>query len=372
MEIMVAMVIALLAMLVTMQVYSLFEGQKRSTTGSADAMNNGAIALYGLQSAILQSGYGVSSFNLLGCDVVLRGGVTLSNIAPVTINHASITGQDANTDTLLVVYGTGNGSPEGDKITLQPLGSTNIYAVATPTSFAVNDLVIAEPQIRPSPCSVANALRLDRVTVVDATAATVSVVTGVAGVANGTLFNLGRVPVIQAYAIRNGNLTVCDYTVNDCGGLSGNNGNVAIWVPIANNIVSMRAQYGRDTSATMDAIVDGYSQNTGLGVAGSGAPIFVPVNVQCSWARIPAISLALLARSAQPEKPAITPTTAVPTWAGSLTNMAGTPAILGGVPFVLSGTTVPAGLSWQNYRYKVFETTAAIRNISWKGVATGC
>lgn len=364
MEIMVAMVIALLAMLVTMQVYSLFEGQKRSTTGSADAMNNGAIALYGLQSAILQSGYGVSSYNLLGCDVVLRGGVTLSNIAPVTINHASITGQDANTDTLLVVYGTGNGSPEGDKITLQP--STNIYAVATPTSFAVNDLVIAEPQIRPSPCSGANALSLDRVTVVNATAATVNVVTGVLNVSNGTLFNIGRVPVIQAYAIRNGNLTVCDYMVNDCG-LAANNGNAAIWVPIANNIVSMRTQYGRDTSVAMDAIVDGYDQT----VATTTTTPAVSSN-QCGWARIPAISLALLARSAQPEKAAITPTTAVPTWAGSITNTTGTPAILGGVPFVPASTTVPAGLSWQNYRYKVFETTVAIRNISWKGAATGC
>lgn len=361
MEIMVAMVIALLAMLVTMQVYSLFEGQKRSTTGSADAMNNGAIALYGLQSAIQQSGYGVSSLNLLGCDVVLRAGVTLSAIAPVTINHASITGQDANTDTLLAVYGTGNGSPEGDNISLQP--STNIYAVATPSSFAVDDLVIAEPKTRPTPCSGANALILDRVTNPGPNA---TVATGVAGVANGKLYNLGRVLVIQAYAIRNGNLTVCDYTVNDCG-LAANNVNATIWVPIANNIVSMRAQYGRDTSTTMDAIVDGYDQT----VASTTTTPAVISN-ECGLARVSAISLALLARSAQPEKPAITPTTAVPTWAGSTTNMAGTPAILGGVPFVPASTTVPAGLSWQNYRYKVFETTVAIRNISWKGVVTGC
>ena len=42
-EIMVGMAIGLLTTLVIMQVFSAFEGQKRSTTGSADAQTSGGL-----------------------------------------------------------------------------------------------------------------------------------------------------------------------------------------------------------------------------------------------------------------------------------------------------------------------------------------
>ena len=73
---------------------------------------------------------------------------------------------------------------------------------------------------------------------------------------------------MRAYAVRNQNLTVCDYVLNDCGAAA-NNGDPAIWVPIANNVVSLRAQYGRDTTdapppplvlARMDGTVDVWDQ----------------------------------------------------------------------------------------------------------------
>lgn len=359
-EVMVAMVIGLLAMLVTLQVYALFEGQKRTTTGGADALNNGVIALSGLQNDLQQSGYGISALNLLGCSVGLPGGASLSALAPVTINAAAITGQDANTDTLLVVYGSGNGSPEGDTITTQP--ATNTYAVATPTSFSVNDKVIATPQARATPC----ALGMEAVTSVSVGNSTASVASGVAGMTNGALYNVGAAPVVHAYAIRNGNLTMCDYTVNDCGNAA-NNTVTTIWTPVANNIVSLRAQYGRDTTAgTMDGIVDGFDQTV-------ATPPTV-TSTQCGWARVSAVSVALLARSTQPEKPTsavLAVTTMAPTWAGSVANSA-VPAVLSGAPFTLTATSVPGNFTWQNFRYKVFQTTVPLRNISWKGVQTGC
>lgn len=339
-EIMVGMVVGLLGIIVVMQVYSLFEGQRRTTSGSDDAMTSGAIALYGLQRDIRQAGYGISDVNLVGCSVTLPSGGTVA-LSPVTVNPATsvIPAGDANTDRLLIAYGNSNGSVEGDGITSQP--GTAIYAVQTPTSFANSDYIVAKPQVRPTPCTLA----LDRVSSI--TSPNVTAASGVAGMTNGSLFNLGQAPRVMAYAIRNGNLTVCDYMSNNCGN-SALTGNPAVWVPIADNIVSMRADYGHDNSASMDAIVDTYDQTT--------------PSTACNWARTSAIRIALVARSAQSEGGTVT--AAAPDWLGTAN---ATP-----IAIDLSATAVPSGLTWQNYRYKVFQTTIPLRNITALGVPTGC
>ncbi|MDO8464630.1 MAG: PilW family protein [Gallionella sp.] len=342
-EIMVAMVIGLLGMLIMLQVYSNSEAQKRITAGGDDAQNAGAIALYGLQRDIQQSGWGISSINLLGCNVLLPTGVTLNSIAPTTINHASITGQDANTDTLVIVSGNGNGGQEGDTVTSQLLGNT-IYTVASPNEFAVNDRVIARPTALPAACT------LDTVTAV--AGANVTVQTGLAGMTDGTLHNLGQTQKIRAYAIRSGNLTVCDYTINDCG-LAANNGNTAIWVPIANNIVSMKAQYGRDTAANAMVGVDIYDTTT-------------PTTANC-WINTSSIRIALVARNSQSTQAGVT--AAAPIWEGTSTVAASAPLPANVAdPIDISSSNA----NWQNYRYKVFQTIVPIRNITVQGAQTGC
>ena len=62
-EIMVGMVIGMLGLIIMMQVFSLSESQKRTTTGGGDAHSNGAIALFGLQRDLRQAGFGVSDPN---------------------------------------------------------------------------------------------------------------------------------------------------------------------------------------------------------------------------------------------------------------------------------------------------------------------
>ena len=58
-ELMVGLVIGLLATLVIIQVFSTFEGQKRSTSGSSDAQTNGSIALMSIQRNVQMAGYGL-------------------------------------------------------------------------------------------------------------------------------------------------------------------------------------------------------------------------------------------------------------------------------------------------------------------------
>jgi len=345
-ELMVGLAIGMLAVIVMMQVFSLSENFKRQTTGGDDAQNDGAVALYALQRDMQSSGLGISNVQLLGCNVTLPSGVILNAISPVTINHARIPAGDPGSDTLLIIYGTANGASEGEIILAQNPQSTYTVSTAAPSAtasaaYAQNDWLIAEPQVRPSPsCD----LTVERVASVAGT--TVTVPLGTPSVNNGALYNLGRLPKVLAYAVRSGNLTVCDFTANDCR-VAGNVGNTAIWVPIGSNIVSLRAEYGRGTAAlpsTGNIPVDTWDRTT--------------PTTNCGWARISAVRFAVVSRSSTYDKGDGTndrfATTAAPVWAGSV-----------GSPIDLSVTDP----DWQHYRYKAFQTYVPLRNMAWQDVA---
>ncbi len=358
-ELMVGLVIGAIAVLVVMQVFQLSEGARRTTVGGDDAQVTGAIAVTALQRDIQQAGYGTSAFPLLGCQLNLPGGWSVPALAPIIINPQSaaavplLPGADANTDTLLVVFGSQGGSPEGDLVATQ--APQSLYTVATPTSFAIGDMVVAAqswmttPGLRPAatPCP----LTIERVQAVTSAPnpPTVTVPTGVAGMANGSLYNFGPTLQVLGYRVRGGNLTVCDFMASDCS-QAGNVDDPATWVPIGNGIVSLRAQYGQDTTLpTMDTVVDAYNQAT---------PAAASATLQCDWARVAAVRLVVVARSGELSRVGNEPTNAAnaPQWAAS-----------DAAPIDLSGNA-----DWQRFRYKTFETTAPLRNIAWQGVPTGC
>jgi type IV pilus assembly protein PilW len=330
-EVLVAMVIGMIGMIIMLQVFATAEGQRRATTGTGDAQTSGAMALYDLQRDIRQSGYGFNSLTLLNCSISLPNGATLPALAPVIINPRRANNSlllpagDANTDTLLVAYGAAAGSPEGDVI-LGVFG--NSLSVHTAANFAAWHWVIAaRNQCVPGAPLLLQQLQPGSIRYEEKT-----VTVGAAGGSLSLLFNLGATPTIHAYAIRGGNLTVCDFLANNCSVA----GNPAIWVPIASNIVSLRAQYGRDTAPPNG--VDTWDRTT-------------PASA-CDWVRVSALRLAVVARNSQVERNPIT--LAAPTWEGS-----NQPAPAG-APFNLG-----ARADWQNYRYKVFETVVPIRNLPW-------
>ena len=338
-EIMVGMVIGLLAIIIMMQVFAVSEERKRTANAGSDAQNSAVIALDGIQRDIGQSAYGFAMTRLLGCNLQLPFGAPVP-LAPVIINPpvAVIPAGDANTDTLLVSYGLGNDQPDGYNV-LSQSGTT--YTIVGTSMLRVGDRVVAAP----AACG-ATTLVLGTVQAVNASVVQLS--TSAAGTA---LFNLGATPRFLAYAVRNGNLVVCDYMAANCGDATAASlANPAIWRLVAENIASLRAQYGQDTSGPpMDGTVDAYNQTT-------------PATA-CLWARTPAIRLALVARSAQFEKENVT--LAAPQWSGSTSP---TPVVIG-APTNPDGT--PDAL-WQRYRYRVFETVVPIRNVAWMGVVSGC
>jgi type IV pilus assembly protein PilW len=327
-ELMVGVAVALVAVVVIMQVFQLSEGRRRTTTGGDDAQASGLIASSMLQRDLRQAGQGIVHANLLACALTLPSGRVINNLTGIVVNDPDIPAGDANTDTLRVAYGSGSGSPEGTRVLAQPSG--NVYSVAAARAFVQNDNVIATPEIRPLACTAL-------LTTVSAVPVgnNVSTTAAAVGMANGVLHNLGQPATTRVYRVTGGLLTVCDYAAQNC-----TNAAAANWTPIAEGIVSLRAQYGQDTNLTMDGTIEEFNQTT-------------PTTV-CGWYRRPAVRLVLVARSGQLEQQNVT--AVAPNWAGSA-----------GAPVVLTALG-----NWQRYRYKTFETTVALRNVAWQGVITGC
>lgn len=349
-ELMTAMAISLFGVMVMVQLYTMSEHNKRVTTSGDDSLNEGAIGIYSIQRDIRMGGFGIADTRIMGCNVLLRSGVTLVGLAPVTINSSSIPAGDANTDTLLVVYSYTNGSPQGTNITAIP--AADQYTLQTSMAFSDNDWVLSAPAVRD--CATTSAVLTPALTMsqVESIASNNITVKSGAGLAVATVvapnypsvFNFGQNPLkILAYAVRNKTLTVCDYATSNCGAAASVN-DTSIWTPIGSNIVSLRAQYGRDTTAgSMDGVVDAFDQTTPS----------TATTVACDFARISAVRLAVVSRSAQA---AAGVTQAAPTWDGSATT-----------PINLTSDS-----QWQNYRYKVFQTVVPLRNINWLGVVSGC
>ncbi|MFN3303410.1 MAG: PilW family protein [Roseateles sp.] len=317
-ELMVGIVVAMAAVLVVTQVFRLSEGQRRSTTGGDDAQTTGAIALSLLQRELRQAGQGLISPRLLMCQLDLGGGRSVPSLAPVIINPAGIPEGEDNTDVIMVAYGDGWGAPEGGLIGLQPAPAT--YAVPGSLSYRPGDRVVATPQTRADPCN----LTLTRVQG-DPTTSTVNVEFGIAGASNGVLFNLGRAPRFLAYAVRNNRLTACDFMTQNCTSVAEGN-----WTEVADNIVSLRAEYAFDNTAPRDGFVDAYDATP-------------TPNTPCGWARVVGVRLAVVARSRQPESTDVA--ASAPSWSGGA-----------------SSPITPPGSDWQRYRYKTFETTVPLRN----------
>jgi type IV pilus assembly protein PilW len=188
---------------------------------------------------------------------------------------------------------------------------------------------------------------------------------GGSGVGSTRVFNIGNpydsdkvfningptTPVYNTYTVTNNSLAVASRFSE------------AAAVPIADNIVHMRALYGLD---------DGVNNNTvalnPFFVAGDGivdrfvdAATFDAMATK-PWQYIAVVRVVLVARSANAEKPsgggACDATTVAPTWSGSA---------LGGPPFGFqTSLSLAADPNWQCYRYKVFETTIPLRNWIWK------
>ena len=304
-EIMVGLAIGLLATLVIIQVLSVFEVQKRTTTGTADAQTNGSIALYQIGRELQLAGFGLmpAENSPLECTTLTISGVADTTV-PNRLTPAVIT--DGVSDTVTLRYG----SSETGGVPIQ-------ITMGTPTAFdaTVNDnfsCSVGDTAIATS----SDGTTCNMTYVTSSVATTVTLAHAVTGVELSCLDNWNEV----TFAVNGGNLQ--------------RNGQ-----DIVAGIVNLQAQYGISTAANSNQIT--------LWVDPTGAwaaPSIADRN------RIKAIRLAVVARN--PKMEMANATSAVTAWTGSASSPA--PAV-----------DLSADTDWQRYRYRVFETIIPLRNMIW-------
>ena len=309
-----------------------------------------------------------------------------STFAPVVINPPGYPAGDVNTDLVLVNYGAsggmiGKGVPlTGQSGTTQAGGNVPDYRIDTTgdprgrAQFRQGDMILAvpapasgldctigeitgfpesngdcigtaDPSLLPPPTS-------HMVLVNHNDVAYANYYTGCANPTNATwnqpgagvaynagsrLYNLGPVGsfVSRVYAVRNSNLTICDLTINDCTAAVADPPDANVWTPVANGVVGLKAQYGRDTN--FDGTIDAWDTSTQLGAL---------------RAQVAAVRLAVAVRSGQYEK--VDVTAAAPAWQKDATATVN-------ASFDVSGS----GSDWQRFRYKTAQSIVPVRNMIW-------
>ncbi len=327
-EIMIGLAIGMLAALVIMQVFSIFESQKRATTGTADAQTNGSIALYTIGRELQMAGYPLMPVDNspLECTTLTVGATGIGGISPVTITDGVAASGVSASDALTIRYGN---SPMGGipiQITGMGAPTANDATVDNNLGCQVNDIAII---VNGPTCAMTSVTALSAAS---ATPATITLQNTTAAIVGADLACLGTWNEIT-FAVNNGNLE--------------RNG-----VPIAPAIANLQAQYGISATANSNQVIQW--------VDASGATWAAPT--VASRNRIKAVRIAVVASNVKIEPAAVTAAcsstnAAAPTglcaWAGSVSSPAPTVDLSASDP------------DWLRYRYRVFETIIPLRNMIW-------
>jgi type IV pilus assembly protein PilW len=353
-ELMVGLVVGLLAVLVITQVLTLAEGRKRSISNGSDAQINGALALFTLQRDIEQAGYGVTAIpDAMGCTVKYKGSVGNGTftLAPVVITD----GGAANASDQITVL-------QGNTVNFSaPMVLTNVaaptddhFTVQSSIGAVVGNLMIAVPQgwtmDGTVPCGVFS--------VTNNTAAATTTLTST-NVPHGSSSGWNQSSVFPtssiaagSYLLNAGTLISRKYSISATGNLQGTDLSPTDGSPLTADlypqIVMMQAMYGKDTD--FDGKVDAYNKTAPASAA--------------DWLTVKAIRIAVVTRSNQYEKDAVT--TAALKWdVGSTVSVTGTAACNNGSQCLSLDVSAIVGADWQHYRYKVYDTIVPLRNVLW-------
>jgi type IV pilus assembly protein PilW len=343
-ELMVGMAIGLLATIIIMQVMSLFEAQRRTTTGSADAQTNGGIALYSIAREVQMAGYGLLPIidSALECATITYGATGITGgLNPITVTDGvAVASVSSASDSITIRYGD---SLMGGAIGQISAMSGNAASLVSNLGCKVNDTTLVH---------TGTTCALSSVTAVDAGATppppfpsvTLQNATGAAAKANLACLGAWN-QVTYAVDPATGNLNRT--TAVTTGGAT-----TTTTTPSVVGVVNLQAQYGIAASANSNQVTQWVDASGGTWAA----PTVANRN------RIKAIRVAVVARNAKIEPDVVTAacsstTAAAPTglcaWAGSVASPAPTLDLSQG------------DANWARYRYRVFETIIPLRNVIW-------
>ena len=349
-ELMVGLVIGLLVTLVIMQMFATFEGQKRTTSSTADAQTSGSVALYNLQRDVQLAGFGLPLFDAdnmpLKCNPMPTVDHDDNNATPA-ISLAPIDIVDGGTaagasDRVTVRYGTSasGGVPV-------PIISRNGAHVGVNFNMSCtrDDVVIA---MRGNGC--------------------------VSTTVNAIPANNESINVKMPFA------SVDDhYTISCMGGWNEfqfqvaanqltrlNTFNNTVRTPVVDGIVNIQAQYGISAMPNNNQITR-WVNATGVWAAAAIGNSAVCSDALSNRNCIKAVRVAIVARNGLLENlPAVSAacssiTNANPVGVCAWDATSANPVVASPAPAIdLSNTA-----NWDQYRYKVYETIIPLRNIVW-------
>jgi len=376
-ELLVALVISLLSALAIMQVFITSETGKRATGSLAESQSGGLVAMFAIERELQQAGLGFMHLAALGCnlrsnlasgfDNVLLQPVTIIPAGATVLSSSNLWGippGDANSDMVAIATGNASVMAEGTTLTIAAAVAATTYRLSNISGISAGDYLLLTESGKDCTLTnvAANPAPNGDVTVTYPGVPAYSL--------NAPVMHLGRLPQLAIYAVRNGALTRCDFLVTDCAD-AGLVGDTTVWVPVANDVVALVAQYGFDTTAapSPDMTADIYckthvpsggvcpSPDTGLTAPGTNATQGVRA---CDWTRVPIIQVALVSRSGQYEKDDVSPVS-IKLWPDN-TNVAVPPTTIGPV------WNVPD----RHYRYRVTHSAIALRNVIWMGAQSSC
>lgn len=377
---MVGVVIGLLAVLVITQVMALSEGRKRTVSMGSDAQVNGALALFALQRDIQQAGYGVAGIpGALGCPTKYAGSAASGTftLAPVVITDG---GSSNASDKITVLQSeiTNFSVPMGlTENTTNPPTSATPFKVASSLGAVAGNLMVLVPMTNnPAGTGLAPTWTMNgtvscslfgvtngtgSATMLTATQIPHVTGTGAAAWNQDTVFPALTVegdPVVQkSFVLNMGSMLLRTYSVSAAGNLQSadlslTDGSTPPGNDLYPQIVMMRALYGKATGTDKNQI-NAYDKTAPASNA--------------EWQQVKSIRIAVVARSVQYEKDAVTVN--APVWnVGSTIAVTGASSLPGcdssSACLKLDVSTL-VGADWQHYRYKVYDTIVPLRNVLW-------
>jgi len=344
---MVSTVVALFATLAIMQSFAVSEGYRRTATSGGDASFSGSLGTFVMDQDLRMAGYGINTAAYLGCNVsgsdsgVIPTAAINFTLAPVLINP----GATAQTPDSVTIVSSGTSMmPGAINLTTALAAPTSDYVVTGAYGVIQGDVLLLAQAGQP--CTLAEATNTptagatNQNTIKHAVARYNPI--GGLGPLYGTsavVMDLGPVPTANTYRIQNNpalanfDSLVVDQLISD-----------QFARPVAGNVVQLKALYGK--SSIGNGIVDTWDT-------------ILPAT-PAAWANVLAVRIALVARSAQPEKP--NPAT------GLCVTTTAAPSVTwddGTVTALDVSATAPTGPAWQCYRYRVFHATSSLRNLIW-------
>lgn len=381
-ELMVSIVIGLLAVLFATRIMTDAETTKRGALGGSDSMQNGMMAMFSISGDAEQAGYGLNDPILAGCDTIFkdskgangngfalaaarRDGVDVTPLAAALIEP----GADGRPDRLTIYAGSAAGGTGTLRLQGNYIGGSELSVDREPYGFAMGDVIVVAPENGDGKCALAQVSGLSA-----PGASTTTVAIGGTGYRFNTgalgrnfegsasrVFNLGRESSLSfhTWLVDGGVLRLRATNL-------GADGSAAH--AVADNIVSLKAQYGFDTRGVADfdpeqgMQVGAWSSDMvdadGDGVTGGPG----------DYQRIAALRIAVVARARTPERPGAD---GVCTAQPAAMKVFGSeqPHGVDPVEVTLDLRVTGDTVDWRCYRYRAFETIVPLRNTGWRPTA---